>query len=59
MPIMRLRGKKLGIVGFGRIGQAVCRKALAFGFEVLACDPFVSGETATKLGGKMVICQRC
>jgi D-3-phosphoglycerate dehydrogenase len=54
MPIMRLRGKKLGIVGFGRIGQAVCRKALAFGFEVLACDPFVPAEAATKLGGKMV-----
>ena len=54
MPIMRLRGKKLGIVGFGRIGQAVCRKALAFGFEVLASDPFVPAETAAQLGGKMV-----
>ena len=54
MPIMRLRGKKLGIVGFGRIGQAVCRKALAFDFEVLACDPFVPAVTAEKLGGKMV-----
>ena len=54
MPIMRLRGKKLGIVGFGRIGQAVCRKALAFGFEVLAADPFVPAETAAQLGGKMV-----
>ena len=54
MPIMRLRGKKLGIVGFGRIGQAVCRKALAFGFEVLASDPFVPAETAAQLGGTMV-----
>lgn len=54
MPIRRLRGKKLGIVGFGRIGQAVCRKALAFGFEVLASDPFVAAETAAKMGGKMV-----
>ena len=54
MPIMRLRGKKLGIVGFGRIGQAVCRKALAFGFEVLAYDPFVPADTATTLGGRMV-----
>ncbi|CAI8041308.1 D-3-phosphoglycerate dehydrogenase [Geodia barretti] len=44
----------MGIVGFGRIGQVVCRKALAFGFEILACDPFVPAETATKLGGKMV-----
>ena len=54
MPILRLRGKKLGIVGFGRIGQAVCRKALAFGFEVLASDPFVPAATAANLGGKMV-----
>ena len=54
MPITRLRGKTLGIVGFGRIGQAVCRKALAFGFEVLASDPFVPAETAENLGGKMV-----
>ena len=54
MPILRLRGKKLGIVGFGRIGQVVCRKALAFGLEVLASDPFVPAETATQLGAKMV-----
>ena len=54
MPILRLRGKKLGIVGFGRIGQVVCRKALAFGFEVLTSDPFVPAETATQLGASMV-----
>ena len=57
MPILRLRGKKLGIVGFGRIGQVVCRKALAFGFEVLTSDPFVPAETATQLGAKMVSMQ--
>jgi D-3-phosphoglycerate dehydrogenase len=57
MPILRLRGKKVGIVGFGRIGQVVCRKALAFGFEVLASDPFVAAETATQLGAKMVSMQ--
>ena len=54
MPILRLCGKKLGIVGFGRIGQAVCRKALAFGLEVLTSDPFVAADTATQLGAKMV-----
>ena len=54
MPILRLRGKKLGVVGFGRIGQVVCRKALAFGFEVLTSDPFVPAETATQLGARMV-----
>ncbi len=35
-PQMELAGKKLGIIGFGRIGQAVGRIAKAFGMEVLA-----------------------
>ena len=50
MRIMRLEGRKLGIVGFGRIGRGVCAKALAFGFEVLVSDPYVSIEEAGKLG---------
>jgi D-3-phosphoglycerate dehydrogenase len=54
MPMLRLRGKKLGVIGFGRIGQAVCRKALAFGFEVLATDPYVSADAVAQHGGKMV-----
>ncbi len=33
------RRKVLGIVGFGRIGQAVARRAAGFDLEVLACDP--------------------
>lgn len=35
-PLMELAGKTLGIVGFGRIGQALGRIARAFGMEVLA-----------------------
>lgn len=54
MRIMRLRGKKLGIVGFGRIGKAVCGKALAFGFDVLEYDPFVSPEQAADAGARSV-----
>lgn len=54
MPILRLRGKKLGIIGFGRIGRAVCRKALAFGFQVLASDPFLSPEAVASHGAKLV-----
>ena len=54
MRIMRLRGKKLGIVGFGRIGRAVCAKALAFGFDVLEFDPFVSAEQAAEAGARSV-----
>jgi D-3-phosphoglycerate dehydrogenase len=54
MPIVRLRGKKLGIIGLGRIGKAVCAKALAFGFEVLASDPYVSADAAARLGATLV-----
>ena len=54
MRMMRLRGKKLGIIGLGRIGRAVCSKALAFGFEVLASDPYVSSEEAAQLGARIV-----
>ena len=53
MRIMRLRGKKLGVVGFGRIGRAVCSKAPAFGFEVLAYDPILSAEAVAEHGAKM------
>lgn len=54
MRIMRLRGKKLGVVGFGRIGTAVCAKARAFGFDVLAADPFVEAEAVSRAGGTLV-----
>jgi D-3-phosphoglycerate dehydrogenase len=54
MRIMRLRGKTLGIVGFGRIGRAVAQKAQAFGFNTLAYDPYVSAEAGAKAGVKMV-----
>ena len=37
----RIRGEKLGIIGFGRIGMAVARKAAAFGFHVGFYDPYV------------------
>jgi D-3-phosphoglycerate dehydrogenase / 2-oxoglutarate reductase len=39
---IELRGKTLGIVGFGRIGQAVAKMALGLGMKVIAADKFVS-----------------
>ena len=53
MRMMRLRGKTMGIVGFGRIGHAVAVKARAFGLNILAADPVVPAEAVEALGGRM------
>ncbi len=47
---IELQGKKLGIIGFGRIGREVCRLALAMGMECMAYDPLLSDEEI-KRGG--------
>lgn len=44
-PLHRIRGSTLGIVGFGRIGRTLARKARAFGMRVVAFDPHVDEET--------------
>ena len=45
-----LYGKTLGVVGFGRIGQLVARRAQAFEMEIVAFDKFVSLERFRELG---------
>lgn len=45
-----LRGKTLGIIGLGKIGLEVAKRAKAFDMEVLAHDPFVSPFLASKHG---------
>ncbi|HEY7616865.1 MAG TPA: phosphoglycerate dehydrogenase [Terriglobales bacterium] len=45
-----LRGKTLGIVGLGRIGMEVARRARAFGMAIVAHDPFVSTSVAKEQG---------
>ncbi|MCS7166871.1 MAG: phosphoglycerate dehydrogenase [Gemmatales bacterium] len=47
---MQLAGKTLGVVGVGRIGREVARRALAFDMKVLAYDPFLTAERAAQLG---------
>jgi D-3-phosphoglycerate dehydrogenase len=46
----QLAGKTLGIVGLGRIGQAVAARALAMEMHVLGYDPFLSAARARELG---------
>lgn len=42
--------KTLGIIGLGRIGKEIAKRAMAFGMEVTAYDPFLSTEAAESLG---------
>ena len=45
-----LRGKTLGVIGLGRVGMEVARRARAFGMELAAHDPFVSVGVAKEQG---------
>jgi D-3-phosphoglycerate dehydrogenase / 2-oxoglutarate reductase len=49
-----VRDKTLGLVGLGRIGQEVARRASAFGMAIVAHDPFVSEQTAAQLDVDLV-----
>jgi D-3-phosphoglycerate dehydrogenase len=46
----QVAGKTLGVVGLGRIGLAVAKRALALEMRVLGYDPFLSKEKAKELG---------
>ncbi|MBN2476151.1 MAG: phosphoglycerate dehydrogenase [Pirellulales bacterium] len=48
----QLAGKALGIVGLGRVGQAVAVRALAMEMKVLGYDPFLTASRAHELGIK-------
>jgi D-3-phosphoglycerate dehydrogenase / 2-oxoglutarate reductase len=54
VPIHRLRGGVLGLVGFGRIPQLVAPKAQAFGLKVVAFDPYIPQDVMTRAGVEKV-----
>ncbi|MBF0528597.1 MAG: C-terminal binding protein [Deltaproteobacteria bacterium] len=43
-PRERIRGSVLGLIGFGRVSQAVTARAMSFGMRVVAYDPFIPDE---------------
>jgi D-3-phosphoglycerate dehydrogenase / 2-oxoglutarate reductase len=45
-PLHRLRGQVMGIVSFGKIGQAIADRARGFGVEIVAYDPYMLPATA-------------
>ena len=47
---VELADKMLGVLGFGRIGRQVARRALGLQMKVVAYDPFVSAERFRELG---------
>jgi D-3-phosphoglycerate dehydrogenase len=49
-----LRGKTLGILGLGRIGLEVAKRARGFGLEIIGSDPFVSAAVARENGIRLV-----
>jgi glycerate dehydrogenase len=46
-PLIELEGKTMGIIGFGRIGQATAKIAIALGMKVLAYDEYVNKDLET------------
>ncbi|XP_006912927.1 C-terminal-binding protein 2 isoform X3 [Pteropus alecto] len=50
----RIRGETLGLIGFGRTGQAVAVRAKAFGFSVIFYDPYLQDGTERSLGVQRV-----
>ncbi len=54
MPIYRLKGRILGLVGFGSIPQNLAKKAISFGLKLVIYDPFISKSLADKYKAEVV-----
>lgn len=54
VPMYRLRGKTVGLIGFGNIPRLMTPKAQAFGFNVIAADPYAPKELFEKYGVESV-----
>jgi D-3-phosphoglycerate dehydrogenase / 2-oxoglutarate reductase len=48
-----LRGRRLGLIGAGRIGAEVATRCQAFGMDVIIYDPYLPEERATEIGARL------
>lgn len=53
-PMLRMEGKTLGLVGFGRIPRCVAHKMQNFGLQIITYDPYLPDGTAEAVGVKKV-----
>ena len=53
-PIYRIRGRTMGVVSFGKIGQAISQRAKAFGVQIIAYDPYLPAQVAKEFEVKLV-----
>jgi D-3-phosphoglycerate dehydrogenase len=49
-PVRRLRGRQLGMIGFGHIGRAVAARATTFGLELRVFDPYIDDSALAGTG---------
>jgi len=54
VPMRRLEGRTLGLVGFGNIPRRLAPKAMAFGLKVVAYDPYAPADAARAAGVRLV-----
>ncbi len=54
VPIRRVRGRTLGVLGFGNIGQMFVQKMKGWGMKVLVCDPYVEPSVVAAAGAELV-----
>ena len=54
-----LKGKTLGVVGLGRVGQEVAKKLDGLGMDIVAFDPYISSDRAARIGAELVDLEAC
>ena len=57
-PLHRLRGRTLGILGYGRIGHALALRAIPHGLKILVFDPYITADRVADIGAELVSKER-